>query len=58
MVSVFSSAAGDVISDLERLAVQGRLEEAPRILTQLEAMVHELQSLVKGLSIDILRASS
>jgi len=48
----FSTVAGDVASDLEDHAAQGRLEEARPLVEQLEAMAQELLPLVGGLSIE------
>ena len=45
LLSAFSTAAGDVASDLEDHAAQGRLEEARPLLEQLEAMARELLGL-------------
>ena len=42
LLSAFSTAAGDVASDLEDHAAQGRLEEARPLVEQLEAMAREL----------------
>jgi hypothetical protein len=55
LLFAFSTAAGDVASDLEDRAAQGRLEEARPSVEQLEAMGKELLRLVGGLSLDALR---
>ena len=55
LLSAFSTAAGDVASDLEDHAAQGRLEEARPLVEQLEAMADELVRLVSGLSLETLR---
>jgi len=54
LLFAFSTAAGDVASDLEDHAAQGRLEEARPLVEQLETMIQELMGLVGGLSIDTL----
>ena len=41
LLFAFSTAAGDVASDLEDLAAQGRLEEARPLVERLEAMGRE-----------------
>ncbi len=51
----FSTAAGDVASDLEDYAAQGRLEEARPLVAQLEGMARELLGLADGLSLETLR---
>ena len=55
LLSAFSTAAGDVASDLEDHAAQGRLEEARPLVDQLEAMARELLGLTGGLSLETLR---
>jgi hypothetical protein len=55
LLSAFSTAAGDVASDLEDRAAQGRLEEARPLVEQLEAMARELLGLAGGLSLETLR---
>src|SRR4029077_3035837 len=55
LLSAFSTAAGDVASDLEDQAAQGRLEEARPLVEQLEAMARELLGLTGGLSLETLR---
>jgi CheY-like chemotaxis protein len=54
-LSAFSTAAGDVASDLEDHAAQGRLDEARPLLDQLEAIVPQLVQQIDGLSIETLR---
>jgi HPt (histidine-containing phosphotransfer) domain-containing protein len=51
----FSTAAGDVASDLEDQAAQGRLEEARPLVEQLEVMARELLRLADGLSLETLQ---
>jgi CheY-like chemotaxis protein len=51
----FSTVAGDVASDLEDHAAQGRLDEARPLVERLEAMAQELLPLVVGLSLETLR---
>jgi CheY-like chemotaxis protein len=58
MVAAFSSVAGGVASTLEDLAAQDKLEEAPPLVAQLEAMTDELTRLATGLSLDVLRNRS
>jgi two-component system sensor histidine kinase/response regulator len=55
LLSAFSTAAGDVASDLEDHAAQGRLEEARPLVEQLEVMARELLGLADGLSLETLR---
>jgi len=55
MLLAFSTAAGNVASDLEDRAAQGRLEEAQPLVEQLEMMAQELMRVVEGLSIKTLR---
>ena len=55
LLFAFSTAAGDVASDLEDQAAQGRLEEARPLVEQLEAMARELLGLADGLSLETLR---
>ena len=55
LLYAFSTAAGDVASDLEDHAAQGRLEEARPLVEQLETMARELLGLADGLSIETLR---
>jgi HPt (histidine-containing phosphotransfer) domain-containing protein len=58
LLYAFSTAAGDVASDLEDRAAQGRLEEARPLVEQLETMTQELRRLAGGLSIDTLRSQA
>jgi hypothetical protein len=55
MVAAFSTAAGNVASDLEDRATEGRLAEARPLVEQLETMAQELQQLVGRLSLETLR---
>jgi HPt (histidine-containing phosphotransfer) domain-containing protein len=55
LLSAFSTAAGEMASDLEDHAARGRLEEARPLVEQLEAMARELIRQVDGLSIEALR---
>jgi hypothetical protein len=55
LLFAFSTAAGDVASDLEDHAAQGRLEEARPLVEQLETMAQELLTLASGLSLETLR---
>ena len=55
LLFAFSTAAGDVASDLEDRAAQGRLDEARPLVEQLEAMARELLGLAGGLSLETLR---
>ena len=55
LLFAFSTVAGNVASDLEDHAAQGRLEEARPLVEQLEAMAQELLPLVGGLSLETLR---
>ena len=51
----FSTTAGEVASDLENHAAQGRLEEARPLVEQLELMARQLLPTASGLSIESLR---
>jgi hypothetical protein len=51
----FSTAAGDVASDLEDHAAQGWLEEARPLVEQLERMARGLLGLAGRLSLETLR---
>ena len=51
----FSTVAGNMASDLEDRAAQGRLDEARPLVERLEAMAQELLLLVRGLSLETLR---
>jgi hypothetical protein len=55
LLFAFSTAAGDVASDLEDHAAQGRLEEARPLVEQLQTMAQELLGLADGLSLETLR---
>src|SRR5205823_5361326 len=55
LLFTFSTAAGDVASDLEDHAARGRLDEARPLVEQLEAMARELLGLAGGLSLEALR---
>ena len=55
LLFAFSTAAGDVASDLEDRAAQGRLDEARPLVEQLETMADELVRLASGLSLETLR---
>jgi hypothetical protein len=55
LLLAFSTVAGNVASDLEDYAGQGRLDEAQLLVERLEAMTQELMRLVGGLSLESLR---
>jgi signal transduction histidine kinase/DNA-binding response OmpR family regulator len=55
LLFAFSTAAGNVASDLEDHAAQGRLEEAQPLVESLGTMTLELMRLVGGLSLEALR---
>jgi HPt (histidine-containing phosphotransfer) domain-containing protein len=55
LLFTFSTAAGEVASDLEDQAAQGRLEEARPLVEQVEGMARELIQQLDGLSIETLR---
>ncbi len=55
LLFAFSPAAGNVASDLEDHATQGRLEEAQPLAARLEAMTRELMRQAGGLSLETLR---
>jgi CheY-like chemotaxis protein len=55
MVAAFSTVAGGVASDLEDCAARDQLEEAGRLVEQLEPMAQELMQAVEGLSLESLR---
>jgi PAS domain S-box-containing protein len=55
IVSVFSTAAGKVASDLEDRAEEGQLDEARPLAVQLETMGQELIRAVVGLSLQTLK---
>ncbi len=54
LLFAFSTVAGNVASDLEDHAAQGRLEEAQPLVAQLETMTQELLRLADGLSLETL----
>jgi two-component system sensor histidine kinase/response regulator len=58
LLFAFSTAAGDVASDLEDHAAQGRLEQARPLVEQFEVMARELLGQAGGLSIDTLRSQA
>ena len=55
LLFAFSTTAGNVASDLENQAAQGRLVEALPLVERLEEMAQELLPLVGGLSLETLR---
>jgi two-component system, sensor histidine kinase and response regulator len=55
LLFAFSTVAGNVASDLEDYAAQGRLEEAQPLVEQLATMTQELMRLADGLSLETLR---
>jgi CheY-like chemotaxis protein/HPt (histidine-containing phosphotransfer) domain-containing protein len=55
LLFAFSTAAGDVASDLEDHAANGRLAEARPLVERLETMGQELVRLAAGLSLETLR---
>ncbi len=55
LLSVFSTVAGAVASDLEDFAAHGRLDEARPLVERLEMMVQELIRQVNGLSYERVR---
>jgi CheY-like chemotaxis protein/HPt (histidine-containing phosphotransfer) domain-containing protein len=55
LLLAFSTSAGDVASDLEEHAAQGRLEEARPLVEQLEVMGRQLLVQAGGLSLETLR---
>jgi PAS domain S-box-containing protein len=55
LLFAFSTTAGNVASDLEGHAAQGRLAQARPLVERLEAMAQELLPLVGGLSLETLR---
>ena len=55
LLLAFSQTAGDVASDLEDQAAQGRLAEARPLVERLEAMAQQLLPLVRGLTLETLR---
>jgi PAS domain S-box-containing protein len=55
LLLAFSTAAGNVASDLEDHAAQGQLGEARPLVERLETMTRELMRLVGGLSLEAVR---
>jgi hypothetical protein len=55
LLFVFSTAGGNVASDLEDHAARGQLEASQPLVERLEAMTGELMRLVGELSLDALR---
>ena len=55
LLFAFSTAAGDVASDLDDHAAQGRLEEARPLVEQLKVMAQGLLRLAACLSLETLR---
>jgi PAS domain S-box-containing protein len=55
LLSVFSTSAASVASDLEDRATEERLEESRPLVQQLEVMVAEITRQLDGLSIETLR---
>jgi hypothetical protein len=55
LLFAFSPVAGNVASNVEDLAAQGRLEEAQPLVEQLQTLTQELIQLVSGLSLETLR---
>jgi hypothetical protein len=55
LLFAFSTTAGNVASDLENQAAQGRLVEALPLVERLEAMAQEILPAVGGLSLETLR---
>jgi hypothetical protein len=55
LLFAFSTTAGNVASDLENQAAQGRLAEARPVVERLEEMAQELMRLAGGLSLEALR---
>jgi CheY-like chemotaxis protein/HPt (histidine-containing phosphotransfer) domain-containing protein len=58
LLFAFSQTAGNVASDLENQAAEGRLAECAPLVQRLEAMAQELLPLVGGLSLESLRHES
>ena len=54
-ITAFSNVAGQVVSDLEDRAADGRLEEAGPLVGQLKAMAQELIQQLDGLTLEALR---
>jgi CheY-like chemotaxis protein len=55
LLSAFSTAAGNLASDLEDLATEGQVAEARPLVEQLQTMAEELLQLAGGLSLETLR---
>ena len=55
MLSAFSTIAGDQAASLEDLAARGLLDEAMRIVEQLDKSATELARLAGGLTVETLR---
>jgi hypothetical protein len=55
MVSAFSTRAASVASDLEENAVHGHLDEARRLVVQLEAIAQDLMHLTDAMSLKTVR---
>jgi two-component system, sensor histidine kinase and response regulator len=55
LLFAFSAVAGNVASDLEDHAIQGRLEEAQPLVKELETMTQELMRLAGSLSLEALQ---
>jgi hypothetical protein len=55
LLLAFSTAAGNVASDLEEHAAQGQFEEAQALVQRLGTMTQELMRFVGGLSLESLR---
>lgn len=53
--SEFSAAAGDLAGDLEDLGSATQLDEAARVLAQLETTVSELVHQIDGINVEELR---
>jgi PAS domain S-box-containing protein len=58
MISAFSTTAGAVASELEDHAARGQLEEAGKLVEQLDAMASELPRLAWNLSIESLQRAA
>ncbi len=55
LLFAFSTVAGNVASEVEDVAAQGRLEGARPLVERLETMTRELMRLVGNLSLETLR---
>jgi PAS domain S-box-containing protein len=58
LLFAFSTVAGNVASDLEDHATEGRLDDARPLVARLEAMTQELMRLAGGLSLETLRQAT